>query len=118
MIGRRRWVGTATLAMAVAPAAMADGPPSAMVDRWYQKCCPRDLTPQVVGPSYGYFETRWRIMPEDGPPAVLPPTVLPPTKGQVEPPKGKAALKSPVMIPAKASVPAAKGPPSPYAAGR
>ena len=122
MNGLRRWVTAAAIAAAVAPAAPAGDPPSVIVDRWHQHFCPRDLTPQVSGPFFGYFETRWRVMSEDGLPTMLPPTVIPPAKVPDPKAKGKPTSKPPAVLPAKASVPAEKAPgvpaPSPYAAGR
>lgn len=76
MNGIRTWLWAAAAAAAAVPAAAAGDPPSVKVNRWYEHFCPRDLTPQVCGPFFGYHETRWRVMPSAVPPTVLPPISL------------------------------------------
>jgi hypothetical protein len=78
----------------LAMSAQASEPPSTKVARWQDKLCPRDMTPQVTSPLYGYYPTRWRMMPADlvlheelAPPAVAPKKGVVPSKGAV-PPKG------------------------------
>ena len=80
--------------------AQAADPPITTVARWHDRLCPRDLTPQVTSPLYGYYPTRWRLMPADlvlleeiPPPAgPIKKGVVPP-KGGVIPPAGKSPVR-------------------------
>jgi len=89
---RNSWARLAafTLLGVVGPiaAAHASEPPSAKVARWHDRLCPRDLTPTVTSPLYGYYPTQWRLMPPEAllgdylPPPVPPKKVdgMPPTR--------------------------------------
>jgi hypothetical protein len=103
-----RWAAL-TVAAALGPRVVANAaePPSSKVARWHDELCPRDLTPFVTGPCYGYYPTRWRVMPPCDAPADL---VLPPTTVSVGPPGKPASSKG-------AGSKAALGP-SPYGAPR
>jgi hypothetical protein len=103
-----RWAGLA-LALGLAPASAAAGsePPSSKVARWHDQLCPRDLTPVVTGPYFGYYPTRWRCLPIEpltaecapGSPGV--PAVLP-SQAKAALPAGKPTVAgpSPYGIPA------------------
>lgn len=66
---RNPWSRLAAISLLaiIAPVAQvhASEPPSAKVARWHDRFCPRDLTPTVTSPLYGYYPTRWRLMPPD-----------------------------------------------------
>ena len=86
----RLWLGSAAAILGLASGAPASEPPSTKVDRWHEHICPRDLTPMVFGPFFGFHPTRWRAMPGESVavPAVVVPTAAPAKdapKGQVVP---------------------------------
>lgn len=84
-------------ALGLASPAGASEPPSSKVAYWHDQLCPRDLTPVVTGPCFGYYPTRWRVMPPCDPPAEL---ALPPAGTPVgqssKPAPNKATAKKPV----------------------
>src|SRR5687768_9122187 len=114
MVGKHasRWAGLA-LAVGLVPASAAVGsePPSNKVARWHDHLCPRDLTPFVTGPYFGYYPTRWRCMPIEPLTSecvpVSPPNVLPPhAKARPAGKPATAAGPSPYGTPALLSRPA------------
>jgi len=102
MFRKNAWCWAAlTVAGLLGPGAVANAsePPSTKVARWHDEFCPRDLTPFVTGPCYGFYPTRWRIMPPCDEPVdlVLPPTVL--KLGKPAPGKGIGGTSSPAPSP-------------------
>ena len=94
-----RWAALTLAALGPASVAGASEPPSSKVAYWHDQLCPRDLTPVVTGPCYGYYPTRWRVMPPCDPPAdlVLPPAGVP--LGQSVRPTGNKAAGKPGVMP-------------------
>jgi hypothetical protein len=86
--------------------ASASEPPSSKVAYWHDQLCPRDLTPVVTGPCYGYYPTRWRVMPPCDPPPdlVLPPVALP--VGQSARPATNKVAGKPAVMPTPYGAPA------------
>jgi hypothetical protein len=112
MLRKNAWRCAALTIAALAPAGLAGAsePPSSKVAYWHDQLCPRDLTPTVTGPCFGYYPTRWRVMPPCDPPAdlVLPPTGTP--VGQAgKPAPNKSAAKKPGTGPSPYGGPARTG---------
>jgi len=102
MFRKMAWRSAALTIAALGPAGLAGAsePPSTKVAYWHDQFCPRDLTPVVTGPCYGYYPTRWRVMPPcDEPGDLVLPPVGTPVGQTARPTASKAAAKKPAVMP-------------------
>ena len=101
-----RWAAVAVSVVLGPAAAPASEPPSSKVARWHDEWCPRDLTPIVTGPCYGYYPTRWRVMPPCDPPIPLTlPAAAVPFAGSATPTANRPAGKAPAVGPSPYGAP-------------